>query len=88
MGGASSNAKGGCSAYRTPELMEKVANFLSQEHRGLVTVKTKKTKGGWGGFPVDEDGNVTRTDVIVHWKKAFQQGKRLKKGISSFIKKK
>lgn len=88
MGGASSNAKGGCSTYRTPELMAKVANFLAEEHKGFVTVKIKKTKGGWGGFPVDEEGNVVRTDVIVHWKKAFQQSKRLRSGISSFIRKK
>jgi hypothetical protein len=84
-GDSGSNTSGGVSVYRTPELMEKVANFLANEHRGLVKVTKKKTKGSWAGFPTDKDGNVVRTDVTVYWKKAHEQGKRKETGISRFF---
>ena len=58
-----SNTKGGCSKYRTSEMMEKSANDLAALHPGLVRVVQKETKGAWGGG--------TRTDVVISWKKAL-----------------
>ena len=59
----SSNASGGCSAYRTPEMLEEGARTLAALHPGYVKVVEKTTKGAWGGG--------TRTDVRVQWKKAY-----------------
>lgn len=86
-GDRGSNTAGGCSAYRTPELMKKVAAFLAAEHKGFVTVCEKKTKGGWSGFPKDKNGNTIRTDVTVAWKKAYEYERRKRNGcgISKFL---
>ena len=83
-GDAGSNADGGVSVYRTQDLMKKVANWLAKNHPGCVTVKEKKTKGSWAGFDKDKDGFIVRTDVLVHWKKAYKKGKN-KGGITRFI---
>ncbi len=75
-----SNSAGGCSNYRTPELMARCAHELAELHPGFVRVVEKETKTyakqtaatAWKGF------GGTRTDVIVYWKKAydsFQKGK-------------
>ena len=58
-----SDTKGGCSVFRTPELMEKTAHTLAALHPGFVKVVEKETKSSWGG--------KKRTDVTVYWKKAF-----------------
>lgn len=58
-----SNAPGGCSGYRTPELQTKAANMLKEKHPDFVTVVEKQAKG-WGAMK-------TRTDVRIQWKKAF-----------------
>lgn len=57
-----SNAPGGCSTYRTPEVQAQGANALKALHSDFVTVVQKETKGAWGGG--------TRTDVRIAWKKA------------------
>lgn len=62
-----SNTSGGCSAYRSPEVMEKSARKLAELHPGLVKVVTKETKTAWGGG--------VRTDVQIQWKRAFNAGK-------------
>jgi len=81
-----SNAEGGCSLYRTQEIQKRSALFLKQKHPMFVTVKEKKTKGSWIGFKKDKDGFITRTDVIVHWKKAYRFGiRKPKRGISKFL---
>lgn len=59
-----SNAKGGCSAYRTKELHEQVILALAEKHKPFVTVVEKTTKGGW------YEGE-TRTDAKIAWKKAW-----------------
>jgi hypothetical protein len=59
----SSNAPGGCSTYRTPELQSQAAHKLAELHSGFVKVMQKETKTAWGGG--------ARTDVVVSWKKAF-----------------
>lgn len=58
-----SNAKGGCSTYRTPEVQTLAANKLAKLHPGIVKVVRKKTKCAWGWGE--------RTDVQIAWKKAF-----------------
>ena len=62
----SSNAPGGCSGQRTMEGQAEAALYLAREHRQYVKVVQKKTKTAWGG--------QMRTDVIVQWKKAYQNG--------------
>lgn len=58
-----SNAPGGCSTFRTPELHEANANRLAERHAGYVTLVTKETKTAWGGGE--------RVDVRIQWKKAY-----------------
>lgn len=65
---AGSNAAGGCSAYRTPEVMDRSAHKLAKLHPGYVKVVEKETKGAWGGG--------VRMDVLVQWKKAFKEAKK------------
>ena len=56
-----SDAPGGCSAYRTPQVQTESAELLAKLHPGFVKVVEKK---GW-------QGQGTRTDVMVYWKKAY-----------------
>lgn len=60
---AGSNTKGGCSEYRTKEMLAEAAHQLAKLHHPYVKVVEKETKGSWGGGK--------RTDVMVYWKKAF-----------------
>lgn len=62
-----SNASGGCSIYRSPEAQADAANCLRDMHPNSVKVVEKTTKTAWGGG--------TRTDVIVQWKRAYEQSK-------------
>lgn len=73
-----SNSAGGCSGYRTQEMMTRCAHELAELHPGFVTITEKKTKvysgaaskTAWKGF-----GGV-RTDVIVYWKKAYDSSQK------------
>ena len=66
-----SNAPGGCSEYRTPELQAAAARSLAEAHGPFVTVKTgRRTKTSWQSF-----GGV-RDDVICAWSAAFDAGRR------------
>ena len=57
-----SNMAGGCSIYRTPEMLAEGALRLAALHPGFVKVTMPKTKTAWrGGAP----------DVVCYWKKAF-----------------
>lgn len=60
-----SNAKGGCSTYRTREVQREGALKLAANHAPFVTVVEKESKS-WGGEL------STRTDVRVAWKKALE----------------
>ena len=60
---AGSNSTGGCSRYRTKEVMDDGAHRLHELHPESVTVVEKETLGAWGGG--------VRTDVRCAWKKAF-----------------
>ncbi len=59
-----SNAKGGCSQYRTSKMQHDAAHKLAKLHAPYVKVVTKESKN-WQGME-------TRTDVRVQWKKAYQ----------------
>lgn len=75
------NDVGGCSLYRTPELMAKAANSLYNFHPKFVKVTEKITTKPWAGFD-----SKTRTDVTVSWKKAYQFGKgKGSVGIKNFL---
>lgn len=65
--GGSSNAAGGCSLYRTHELMKADAEHFASLWPGIVTVVEKETKTSWGGG--------VRHDVRVQWKKAYRNGR-------------
>jgi hypothetical protein len=58
-----SNVAGGCSVYRTEEVMVRCANELATLHPDFVKVVEKETKTSWGGG--------VRTDVSIKWKKAY-----------------
>lgn len=70
-GQAKSNAPGGCSTYRTPEMQEAAAKKLAELHPGLVTVAQRRTKGGW--FEEKGEGSV-RYDVRIQWAGAYEDG--------------
>jgi hypothetical protein len=61
-----SNAPGGCSAYRTPQVQEAGAKRLAELHPGFVRAAPKKANNWKGAF----DGE--RWDVTVQWRKAYQ----------------
>lgn len=63
------NAPGGCSFYRTPELMKTCAYKLRGMHPESVEVVKKKTAKPWNGFEVN-----VRFDAKIFWKKAFTIG--------------
>ncbi len=66
-----SGAEGGCSKYRTNEVQTEAALLLQKIFPQYVTVVEKKSKSGWKGME-------TRTDVRIQWKKAFDQGSKIK----------
>lgn len=63
-GQKSSNAKGGCSEYRTQERQSKNARLLVKKHKPFVKL-VKKTTKSWKGLE-------EREDVLIYWKKAHQ----------------
>ena len=63
-----SNAKGGCSTYRTLEVQNRSAQQLAKFHPEFVTVVKKTTKGSW----FTKDGINERLDVRIQWKKAYE----------------
>lgn len=63
-----SGASGGCSTYRDLKMQEEAAHALKKLHPEFVTVVEKTTKTAWGG-------NVTRTDVRIQWKKAYESSR-------------
>lgn len=71
-GQSTSNAPGGCSIYRTPELQKETAEYLAKKFPGIVSVVEKETKTGWEGMQ-NRDGKTVRHDVRIAWKKALQQ---------------
>ena len=63
---AGSNVRGGCSEYRTPEMMKRCAVELAKLHPGFVRVRRVKLESSWESF-----GNE-RIDVRVRWGEAFR----------------
>lgn len=57
-----SNTAGGCSIYRTSEVMAQGAHDLHSLHPKYVKVVEKQEVGTWGG---------SRLDVQIQWKKAY-----------------
>jgi len=62
-----SNAKGGCSEFRSFDVQKDAAERLAELHKPFVTVVQKESKA-WG------NGLETRYDVRVSWKKALEWG--------------
>ena len=63
-GQTTSNAKGGCSSYRTAALQEECARRLESLHPGYVKTVHRNAKSWAGGLD-------SRVDVRVSWKKAY-----------------
>jgi TET-associated glycosyltransferase-like protein len=72
-GQGQSNAPGGCSLYRTPELQAQAARGLAERHRPHVALVERETKTAWGGGK--------RVDVLVQWQAAYQEGLLRAQGI-------
>lgn len=70
-GQVASNMNGGCSSYRNKELQEKAAMMLYEAFPDYVKLVTKKNVSGW-------EGMEGRTDVIIQWKKAYEEGCRVR----------
>lgn len=68
-----SQAEGGCSVYRTEQMMTESAEALAKLHPGFVKLREKTTKTAWKSL-----GGV-RIDVTCYWQKAFQSSKTLRK---------
>ena len=64
-----SNAEGGCSLYRTPEVQEQAVLGLHEMFPHYVHVVKKQTKGGWFGK------DVPRTDFTIYWNRAWNHGR-------------
>jgi hypothetical protein len=80
-----SGAKGGCSQYRTFEVLEKAAKYITAKHFGSADFRVKKSKSAWDGMgKKDEQGNVYRVDIVVHWKRAYKPRKKREEGSGIF----
>lgn len=66
-GQGTSNAKGGCSTFRTIDMHNGNVEKLAKLHAPFVNVVEKQTKGAWDGMP--------RKDVMVQWKKAYESSR-------------
>lgn len=62
-----SNTAGGCSVYRTQEVMTQGAHLLKELHPEFVKVVEKPQVGTWGS---------SRLDVQIQWKKAYQSASK------------
>lgn len=62
-----SNARGGCSHFRTPAMQAETSQKLAGLHAPFVKVVIKTPLKAWGGGP--------RTDVVVAWKQAYKSAK-------------
>lgn len=69
-----SNASGGVSLYRTPEVQHKSALWLAEQHPNTVKIVEKVTTSGWEGMRKNANGQNVRTDVNIAWKKAYNAG--------------
>lgn len=63
-----SNAKGGCSEFRTPEAMKEASKLLESLHPEFVKAVEKETKMSFGGGK--------RWNVRVQWRKAYESSKK------------
>lgn len=79
-----SNAKGGCSIYRTYDVHRRTSIWMTQNHPE-VAIKAKSTKAAWG-LKEANDGTSTRVDMTIQWKKAYKPKKVQGTAKSSFFK--
>lgn len=63
------NAAGGCSLYRTPEVQANAAKLLQKTWSEFVTLVTRAPKREWS-----EGFGGERVDVRVNWRKAARAG--------------
>lgn len=63
------NAAGGCSLYRTPEVQAEAAAQLQKHWPAFVSLVTRTPKREWA-----ENFGTSRVDVRVNWRKAARVG--------------
>lgn len=68
--GAGSQAEGGCSSYRTQQMLTDTCHALAALHPGFVKVVQKTTNHAWGAAGTGQ--LVTRDEVSIQWKKAYK----------------
>lgn len=61
-----SQAPGGCSIYRTPEMQAEACRWLEERFGPYIKVKEKEAKNGWLGGK--------RVDFVGQWKKLYEAG--------------
>jgi hypothetical protein len=61
--------KGGASSYRTNQLHDEEVRKLANFHPGFVRIIQKHNKTDAGGFG-------TRTEVVISWKKAYEESQK------------
>ncbi len=70
-----SNQKGGTATYRTETLNDWVCEELERLHPDFVNIVLKFTHASWTNV-----FNGIRNDVIIQWKKAYEEGTLIRKG--------
>lgn len=68
-----SNLEGGCSRYRTEEVLISGAKQLKAKYPDFVKVVEKNPKKAWGG--------EKRVDVNIQWKKCYKKGREYARGL-------
>lgn len=76
-GQITSGMEGGCSEYRNEEIQAEAAHALAKKFPKYVRVKKKKSKSGWVGLE-------ERTDVMIQWKKAFEDWEKSNNRVGNF----
>ncbi len=77
-----SNGKGGCSVWRTPEVMDRTTKWMEANHPAFK--RTRRVSKGWDGFTEVPGGSV-RWDGKIEWKKAYRPKIKKDEGISRFL---
>lgn len=71
-----SNAKGGCSTFRTEAMIEQAAKDLQEMHPQFVKL-IQKENSNWKGL-----GSQYRTEVQIAWKQAYEAGLKTRRVVA------
>lgn len=68
------NQKGGCSTYRDLSNVNKGSELLKEYYPEYVSLVEKRSNN-WSNLVDNSEQSVFRKEVVVHWKKAFNNNK-------------